>query len=269
MQSARILSLLLSLLFCLLMLSGCATKLPKTTPLAPDQQQEAESLFHSFLLAPKPTALDADIRLGWDVLGSKGGIDATLLLQQPTLLRFSATDPLGRPLLIAVSDGVSFTLVDNRIGRIYKGKTDSKFWHSYVPETLLAEDLFFFLGGLLPNMETRTVKTTQDMEQKGFWYIWKDGRAMTHHVLLDWHNKQITRHLLFDSHEDLVLDMTYSAYSRFQGTDFSWPWHLEITGPAITGRLTVQVKKMYPHTQQAAATFHLVAPPHFTIEQVL
>ena len=259
--------LVLFFLLLLSVLSGCATKLPKTTPLTTDQQQEAENLFFTFSQSPQPQALDADIRLGWDVLGSKGGVDATLQLQQPAYLRFSATDPLGRALFIAVSDGASFTMVDNRIGRIYQGKTDSKFWHSYVPETLQAEDLFFFLSGLLPK-EERAVKTAQDFEKTGFWYVWQDGRSMTHHVLLDWQRKQMARHLLFDASGHLVLEMTYSDYSRSQEAGFDWPYHLTITGTAITGTLTIQIKKIYSHARQALTTFRVVPPPHFTVEQV-
>jgi outer membrane lipoprotein-sorting protein len=252
----------------LLVLSGCATKLPKTKPLTTDQQQEAEDLFRAFAQRPQPPGLDADIRLGWDILGSKGGVDATLQMQQPAFLRFSATDPLGRALFIVVSDGASFTMVDNRIGRIYQGKTDSKFWHSYVPETLQAEDLFFFLSGLLPKEETQTLKTAQDIEEKGFWYVWQDGRSMVHHVLFDWRSKQMVRHLLFDAHGHLVLDMTYSDYNRSQDAGFDWPRHLEITGTAVTGALTVQIKKIYSHAPQPPATFRVVPPPHFTVEQV-
>ena len=260
--------LFLSLLTCLLLLSGCATKLPQTTPLTLDQQQEAESLLQAFLQFPQPPAVDADIRLGWDVLGSKGGVDGTLQLQPPAFLRFSANDPLGRALYIAVSDGASFTLVDNRSGRIYQGKTDSKFWHSYVPETLRVEDLFFFLGGLLPNVDRRSTKTAQDIEKTGFWYVWKDERSLTHHVLLNWRSKKMTRHLLFDAHGDLVLDVSYSEYGGPQHVGFDWPRHLQVTGTAITGTLTLQVEKVYSHLQLADSIFQLVPPPHFTVQQV-
>ena len=257
-----------ALLFCLLLLSGCATKMPKTAPLAPDQEEEAAALLTSFLRTKPPPALDADIRLGWDILGSKGGVSATLQLQPPAFLRFSATDPLGRALFLVVSDGASFTMVDNRIGRIYQGKTDSKFWHSYVPEALLAEDLFFFLGGMLTKVEMRAVSTAQNVENTGFWYVWKDGRSMTHHVLLDRWRKEMTRHLLFDPQGELVLDLTYSAYSGARSTEYNWPGHLRITGTAVAGTLTVEVEKMYAQTKLAPATFHLVPPAHFTVEQV-
>ncbi len=260
--------LLLFLLLCLVTLSGCASKLPKTIPLAAVQQQEADNIFMAFLQVPQPNALDADIRLGWDVLGSKGGVDAVLQLQKPAFLRLSANDPLGRALISVVSDGASFTMVDNRVGRIYQGKTYSNFWRSYVHEAILAEDLFFLLGGLLPRMESNVVKTAQDAEKPGFWYVWKDERSMTHHVLLDWRSREMIRHLLLDPQGDLVLDITYSAYSVSPTARFNWPRHLQITGKAITGTVTVQVNKVYSHAQQVAALFHVIPPQHFIVEQV-
>jgi hypothetical protein len=106
------------------------------------------------------------------------------------------------------------------------------------------------------------------LEKAGFWYVWKDGRSMTHYVLLDWRSREMLRHLLFDPQGGLVLDITYSAYSVSPDSGFNWPRHLQITGKAITGTLTVQVNKVYSHAQQSAALFHLIPPPHFTVEQV-
>lgn len=260
--------LLLALLLCWSALSGCATKLPQTTPLSSGQQQEAENFLISFFQIPRPAAVDADVRLGWDALGSKGNVNASLQLQQPAFLRFSVTDPLGRSLLLAVSDGASFTLVDNRIGRIYQGKTDSKFWRSYIPQAILPEDLFYFLGGLLPNVEMKAIGAAQDPERTGFWYVWKDGRSLTHYVLLDRRSREMTRHLLFDPRGDLLLEMTYSAYAGARESGFNWPRQLQMKGSAITGTLTMQVNKIYSHGHLAVTTFHLEPPAHFTVEQV-
>ena len=54
----------------LLILAGCATRLPPTEPLAPDEHAEAEALFAGFVARPTPAAIDADLRLYWDFLGS-------------------------------------------------------------------------------------------------------------------------------------------------------------------------------------------------------
>lgn len=258
----------LPMALCLLIFSGCAAKLPKTAALDPAGEKEAQVVFANFLAAKRPAALDADLRLGWDVLGSKGAVAAALQLQPPASLRFTANDPLGRAFLLAVSDGTSFTLVDNRIGHVYRGRTDSKFWHSYVPEAVAPDDLYFFLAGFLPAGEDQAFKSAQDPEKTGFWYVWRDERSMTHHVLLDRRTAEMRRHLLFDAGQDLVLDLTYSQYSKNAGSGFIWPGSLLITGEAVTGTLTVQTEKIYPQAQLGAATFRLAPPPHFTVEQV-
>ncbi len=260
--------LFFSLLLSLVVLSGCAAKLPQTLPLGPNQQEEAECLLTSFFQIQRPKALDADLRLGWDVFGHKGSADAILQVQQPAFLRCTVTDPLGRSLLLAVSDGTSFTLVDNRIGCIYQGKTDSEFWYSYMPEDIRPEDLFFLLGGLLPNVEMEAIGTTQNPERTGFWYVWQDSRSLIHHAFLNRRSKEMTRHLLLDARENLLLDIVYSNYSGLRNSGFNWPRHLQLTGTAISGTLTVQINTLYSHRQLAAAIFHLVPPPHFPVEEV-
>ncbi len=265
---AKSLCRLFSALVVVLVCTGCVSKLPKTLPLTPAELQEAQPLLTSFLQTERPKALDADIRLGWDVLGSKGSVGAILQLRQPAFLRFSANDPLDRALLIVVSDGTSFTMVDNRIGHIYQGRTDSKFWHSYVPEPIQAEDVFYFLGGFLPPMTIETVTSSMDVEKTGYWYVWKDKRFLTHYVLLDRRTKEMRRHLLLHPDGEVVLELTYLSNNPVSGTGFGWPQRLQITGSAITGTLTVHTQKIFSHTPLPATLFHLALPSHYTVEQV-
>jgi hypothetical protein len=256
-------------LCCLLALSGCVGKQPKTLPLGPIEEQEAVTLWSGFVAGKRPSALDADIRLGWDVLGSKGTVSGTLQVQRPALLRFAANDPLGRSLILAVADTTSFTMVDNRIGHVYRGRIDSKFWHSYMPESVAPEDLFYFLGGFVPEGDVFAGKPAQDEENKGFWYHWQDRQSMHHQVLLKRGSGEMQRRLLFDAQGDLVLELHYSDYRKDAASGYLWPGQLRMTGKAVTGTLTLQVEKVFSHTPQGAAAFRLAPPPHFTVEQVL
>jgi len=267
MRTAGSLSLLLPVVCCLLLLAGCAGKQPKTLPLSPAEAQEAATLWSGFVALRRPPALDADIRLGWDVLGSKGGVSATLQVQQPALLRFAATDPLGRALILAVADATSFTMVDNRIGHVYQGAIPSKFWQAYVPPSVAPEDLLPFLGGFLPE-EVGHAEPAQDEKDKGFWYQWRDKRAMRHHVLLDRRSGEMQQRLLFDAQGDLLLAVHYTDYRKDAKSGFVWPGHLRISGTAVTGTLSLQVEQIYSHAPRKAASFRLTPPPHFTVEQV-
>ena len=253
----------------LLISSGCAPKLPISVPLDPGEQRDAVALLAAFVQREQPSALDTDLRLQWDILGSKGGVGGILQLQQPAFLRFSPTDPLGRPFLTVVSNGSTFTMVDNRTGRVYEGTTDSEFWRAHVPEAVRPEDLLPLLGGFLATAtDTAIIQSSGAPDQSGFWYVWQDSHALTHYVLIDRQENTVRRHLLVERSRDVVVDVTYSEYRGTEGKGFAWPWEVRITGKAVTGTLILRTESIYSHDQLPHKAFHLVPPPHFVIEQV-
>lgn len=267
MRTTALFRLGLSMVCWLLILAGCAGKQPKTLPLGLAEEQAARALWSAFLAMKHPEALDADIRLGWDVLGSKGGMAATVLVQQPAHLRFAANDPLGRPLILVVADATSFTMVDNRSGHVTRGRIGSKFWRSYVPEAIDPEELLSFLGGFLQGGAPQA-QPEQDVENRGVWYQWRDKRTLRHAVLLDRDSGTMQRRLLFDAQGELMLEMRYGDYRKDGASGVVWPAQVHISGKAVTGSLTVQIEKIYSHTPQGAAAFRLAPPPHFTVEEV-
>jgi hypothetical protein len=258
---------------CCLLLVGCVGKLPKTLPLAPLESEEAAQLWSGLITRVRPQALDADIRLTWDFLGSKGGVGAALLVQQPGLLRCTVNDPLGRSLVMAVADAHSFTLIDNQKGQVYQGNTRSSFWQKYVPKSIAVADLLSLLGGLLPETAPREARADRDEADQGFWYQWTDTQAMRHHVLVDRQDKSIQQHLLFDAQGIVMLAVQYAEYQQGDvrgakgANEFAWPHTVQMSGQALKGTLNIQVEKVYSHLpQKGAAAFRL--PPHFVVEQV-
>ncbi len=259
-------------LLCCVLLAGCAGKLPGTTPLTGDAAHEALNVWDRFLHREHPEALDADFRLRWDVLGSKGGIDAVVQMKKSAQLRFSANDPLGRALILVGSDGERFTFVDNRSGEVFQGKTSSEFWRGYVPESIKDSDLFAYLGGFVdPQHAPVTVRPALDEEGKGFWYLWRDNQSIQHSVLLDSMHGAMQRHLLVDRSGERIVDLRYSGSvgAKKNGTGgLSWPEQVTVSGKAISGELQLQVEKIYSFTVEGTAAFRLTPPPHFTVEQV-
>ncbi|NLX19124.1 MAG: hypothetical protein GXY53_07585 [Desulfobulbus sp.] len=268
MQSAGLKSLVAITLCCLAVLSGCAGKQPQTIPLDEAGKQDALSLWGTFLRRSTPPAVDADIRVGWDVLGSKGGVAATLMMQQPAFFRFAANDPLGRSLILAVSDGTSFTLIDNRRGHVSSGTIHSKFWQSYIPQSVRAEDLFPLLGGFLAEEKEDAVLPTQDEQERGYWYQWQDDRELTHFVLLDRHNGEVLQHMLIDGTGEVVFDFQYSDYLQDANSGYVWPGNLRVTGTAVTGTLTLRIEQIYSYSLKGEEVFRTAWPPHFTAEHI-
>lgn len=264
----------LVVILCCLVLAGCAGKLPKTRPIPENEASQAVRLWDDFLRGKQPEAIDVDLRLRWDVFGSKGGIDAVLQMKQPALLRFSANDPLGRSLILVVSNGRTFTFVDNREGQAYRGKTDARFWRRYVPDSVQNTDLFFYLGGLVDPNQVPRVQPFLDDAGQGFWYVWRDKQAIEHHVLLNQQNGVMQRHFLVDRSGAQLLDVRYSGLLRVAqsatngGEGPSWPQLVAISGEAVSGEVEVQVEKVYAFEVRGTAPFRLTPPPHFTIEEV-
>ncbi|MBM9536423.1 hypothetical protein [Desulfobulbus alkaliphilus] len=243
--------------------------MPRSVPLDPEEQQDAAALLTAFVQQDRPTALDADLRLQWDILGSKGGVGAIVQWQRPAFLRFSATDPLGRPFLTAVSDGSTFTMVDNRVGRIYKGTTNSEFWHSHVPAAIHPEDVLPLLGGFLIVTDAAKYQAFGAPDLLGFWYVGQDPRSsVAHHVLIDRQTGTMLRHLLVEDERSVLVDVVYSAYGKLGQAGYAWPREVRITGKALTGTLTLWTEMIYSHDQLPWSAFHLSPPPHFVIEQV-
>ncbi len=257
----------LALLCCLLALAGCVKKMPVTETLAPEARQEATDLFAAFVARRPPAILDADLRLTWEFLGVKGGVDATVQLQQPAWLRFSANDPLGRALNLLVSDGASFTMVDNRAAKVYRGTTDSKYWHTRVPEAVQTGELLPLLAGSVSTGGPVNVQPSGDGMGAGFWYLWTDARAIRHHVLLERQNGCMLRHLLVDGSGKQVLNLVYTEHTPGEG-GFGWPGRVEVTGQAVGGSVVLRFDRIYSRQFLPASTFQLNPPAHFTVEEV-
>jgi len=269
MHAIKFLRLMLLILWCAAILTGCTGKQPKTVPLTPDGEQEARELWTGFVAGKKPQALDADMRLQWDVLGSKGAVAVSLLAQQrPALLRATAYDPMGRTLILAFADASSFTVADNRIGHVYQGTIPSRFWRSYMPDAVTPADMLPLLGGFLAGGEGEAAMSALDETGQGIWYQWRDAWKREHHVLLDKVSGVMMRHLVLNGRGDQVLDVQYADYRKENGSDIAWPARLRITGQAVTGALTVRVERIFSYTPREAAAFQVTPPPHFTLERV-
>ena len=124
-----------ALLLGLILLAGCSS-LPKTAALTPAEQQSALSRLHDFASAIPSSSVDTGYDLAWDIMGQSGKTEAQLQMEAPDMLRFSALDPLGRLLYLAVADGQNFALVDNRAATVQRGPVNGPLWRKHVPEPL-------------------------------------------------------------------------------------------------------------------------------------
>ncbi len=260
----RLLQGLALLLLCLTQLWGCAGRLPPATPLAPGEEPHARELLDRFLARSCPGALDADVTLGWQGYGSHRTVAATLQARQPGLLRLSVNDPLGRPLLLAVTDGSRFTLVDVTRRQATVGPVASPFWHQYVPAAIHGRDLFAWLTGLLPAGPVQVRSVLRSTENSDYWFVLDYGDGLLHRVRLDPERLLVREHLLLDAGDRVVLDVVY-RYGRSGKNACPLPASLRITGRDLDGTFTLAVDRVYARTGVADAAFRLHLPPHYTV----
>ena len=256
------------LVVCSFLFWGCSAKVLPLQPLPDDQGSAAERVLFKYLEQVPPEALDADVHLSWDILGSKGNIDGILQLQRPASLRLTVLDPLGRALLIIVANNKTFTMIDSRTGSAYKGEVASKTWHKYVPALIEPEDLFYLLGGFVSGAEERLFTGSGRAENsKEVWYAFTDlSGTREQRLLLDQSNGNLKRRLLLDGESRPAIDILYSDYSPVASGAEQWPGQIAITGESVRGDFRLQVQQVASVAPLPSGTFDLHIPRHFTVD---
>jgi outer membrane lipoprotein-sorting protein len=252
------------LVLLVLLLGGCAGKLPRTSPLAGAEQDEARTRLEQFLDRHCANAVDGDVEVGWQAYGRRENYAATLQAVKPASFRFAVVDPLGRPQLLLVSDGRTFTLADNRRAEGFTGSTASAYLAKYLPPGVARDDVFSWLSGRLDptGLGTPTMETADRGGE--FWYTFRK-KSMNQTLVLT--REGLVRRILRDGNDKVLLDVRYSDYQRTPD-GCTWPSTLRVTGRDLPAEFTLRFTKIYSQKPPAASTFLLRLPPHFTVHQV-
>ena len=262
------LSILGSIFFILvLILSGCAGKLPTTVELTGTQEQEALTLLQQIRQSNCPDTLDADVSLSWQGYGQHRIVNATLQATRKGAFRLSGLDPLGRPFFILVTDGRRFTLVDKLQGRGYTGAVNSVFLRKYIPAGLQLTTCFSFLTAQLPGDKIPLTRFAQTENHKSFWFSFKLSDGMIRQVDIDPDSGLIYRQVLTDPENRIVLDARYEGY-RPRAEICAVPDRLTVEGEDISGSLQVVFNKLYRGARLPEDIFTLQIPKHFSITEV-
>ncbi len=256
----------LLLLFCLVLLPACATRLPPATPLTGGDEQPGRELLARFLAASCPGGLDADVTLAWQGYGNHRQVAAVLQAQTPGLVRLSVNDPLGRPLLLLVIDGRRFTLVDVSREQATIGSMDSSFWHQYMPAAVRGRDLFAWLTGRLPAGPMQVIEVLRSTENSDYWFVLDYGDGLRHRVRIDPQRLLLRDHLLLDARGRVVLDVIYT-YGQDRDGACPLPLSLEATGRDLSGSFSLAVDRVYSRGNVADSVFRLHLPPHYSVDR--
>ena len=173
-----------------------------------------------------------------------------------------------RQLLILVSDGNSFSLVDNSKAKALTGQVNSNFWKKYIPSFISSKDYMPWLTGRLPLIDFDVHEVRADKKSvEAVWLITQWKNTIRHHVLFFPETSQVTRHIVEGENNEILLDVTYAEY---QPNDqyCSIPHLLEIEGTEISGTAKVHFDEILPEATIPQTFFHLTLPDHFTVKTV-
>jgi hypothetical protein len=254
------------LLLAILLLAGCAGRVPQTSPLEGSEKERVHADFTEFAKQACPLSLDADITLEMHLLGKTEKSAGMLQYERPSSLRYAIVDPLGRSLFIIVTDGYTFTMVYNREAKAVTGSTASRFWQDYVPQGVSADDIVLLLAGRPPG-SLRLNDIRADREGAGFWLYGVGNEGIRHEILFDSHPSRILRHILRDGRETVLFDVNYDQY---EATDSlcSLPSVFRIEGKTITGTVILHFDRLFTGQEIPAQTFHITPPGHFLVQEV-
>ena len=249
----------------LLIISGCAPKLPQTVAVSGHELENVQSGLTSFLNQSCVTAIDSDVRIHWNGYGQQETYPATLLSATPSYLRLALVDPLGRSLLLLAADGNSFTMADNRKGVGYTGIMDSDFIHQYLPYGISGRDLFYWLSGRIRSEGMQILSTRRGKDDLLFWYEVDYNDRLIHLLGLD--GDILSRHLVLDVDDSILYDVRYSEYTVITG-ECRWPGRIVVAGDGLPAELILEFTRTYSFAPVAAQRFHIQLPSHFTVHEV-
>lgn len=246
--------------------TGCAQKIVSLVPLERQKQQQIQQEFYNFSQQQCPVAVDSDVVIHIDVPGDDLYASGMLMAQKPGNIHFRVTDPLGRAMMILVSDGSTFTFVDNRKSEGYIGSLHSESWTKYVHPRVDPEDLFNWLSGRLPEGSFKINAIGRVPEDECCWFVLDYNDTLEHHIRFDPETGKIQRHFLVEDSK-IVFDVEYSYISE-DTKDCLFPEQLQMKSSSFSGVVFLRYEKIYSHKSLASEKFKLSLPTHFTVYQL-
>ncbi len=249
---------LFSLLFVVLLISGCGDKFQDGRALSYDEELIVGECLSKMRARPEISFIDADYRLTWQGYGSKQIFPLSVQISSDGKVRLTGLDPLGRPFFIFVSDDREFTLVDNRKGKVYSGLRTSEFVREYIPSVLSMERLFLLLSGRLPESKPDKISFLTGVGSV-YRFRFDLGGGDTLVVDADCSRKKMLQQVLLN---DERVEVVYNDF-YFAAAERVVPTILEIKSSELPGEIFLELAKVYGYELLNDNFFVLSVPPHF------
>lgn len=205
------------LLIIFLIISGCAA-LPRTVDITRPEQQMVITNFLDMLAQHQKCKdhLDVSATLSLNSLWRSGTVAGYLQAMAPAHLKLTVLSPLGQPMIIMTTDGLSFQYVDVMAATSFEGSVQGEKFEKHLPAGFNLKKSFYWLTGRLTfdlKNSKEILKVSRDEKNQGYWFELARGSAQFKSIVLfDPHQQLLRRHILLDDQGNMVMDMEYAEH---------------------------------------------------------
>ena len=258
----------------LLLFAGCAT-LSGGLPLSPEEEASVRAQAIEVLRMPEDgcgNCLDVQARVVLQSFWQSGTVDGYLVARSPGWFKFVGLTPLGQPLLLLATDGTRFRYIAVPEAKVYEGATQAAAFRKHAPAGFDPRRSFFWLTGRLAP-DAGLGEVSRDAGGGGYWLevLGEDGSGRRL-VLFDPMAQVISRALLFDDNDKLLLEVLYAAYrpaASSSGAACMMPGTVDVISKHRGGwQMTMVLSDWILGTACETTDFTVAAPPSFETVRV-
>ncbi|MEN8141754.1 MAG: hypothetical protein ABFR97_11095 [Thermodesulfobacteriota bacterium] len=252
----------------LLLLAGCATRLPQRVPVDLAQEAGLRASFKEMVARQQQChcCLDAAAQVKLDSLVFTGQLHGFVQAMSPSFVKFVAVSSLGQPVGILSSNGEEFRYVDVLESVVYDGGVEGETYGQYVPEGFSPAFTFYWLIGRLAPGPVGITGIYRDPDDGAVWveirYESNGRRSLLHYSPAE---GVIRRHIVLGEDDERLLNILYDDYGP---GDCPLPGRITVTSLRMNSTLEIRLSEMRNGVVLRRADFATPAPPAFSREVV-
>ena len=220
LQSSALLYFIFLLSVPFFFLQGCARPVLQTSPASEQEMQFAALAFTRYMQINRDVCaccLDAEVDAEVSVSGwfsnHTGKLSGYLQAMEPGNIKFVGINPLGQPVLIFLTTGKIFKILNVLEGKAYIGSSNSETFKKFAPSGFDPEFSYYWLTGKLPPGDIDILKVSLDKEQNGYWLQVRHVQSgLDSMVLFDPEGFVVLRHIIMSDRGDYLVDLVYGDY---------------------------------------------------------
>ena len=211
----------------LFFLQGCAKPVLQISPASEQEIQFAALSFTRYMQINRDECtccLDAEVDAAVSVSGwfsnHTGKLSGYLQAMEPGNIKFVGINPLGQPILVFLTTGKIFKILNVLEGKAYIGSSNSETFKKFAPSGFDPEFSYYWLTGRLPPGDIDILNVSRDKEQNGYWLQVRHVQSgLNSMILFDPEEPVVLRHIIMSDRGDHLVDLVYGDYQPVYGRE--------------------------------------------------